>query len=482
MRRVLLLSAFLAGCTVGPDYVRPSIEVPAAFKESKDWKAAEPRDAVARGPWWATFGDAELDALMPQLDVSSQTIAAAEAQVRVAAALADQSRAQWWPTVTGSVSRTHTQSSVTTGSVAGIGTHRATIDTLGFDASWEADLWGRIRRLVESGDASTQASAGDLASARLSAQAALAQNFLQVRALDSQRALLERTVADYEHSLELTRNRYAAGVVSRGDVALADAQLQATRTQVVDLGIQRAQLEHAIAVLLGRPASTFSIAPGTLAATPPPVPDAGVPADLLERRPDVAAAERRVAAANAQIGVARAAYFPVATLGATFGYQSASSSTWLTQPAQFWSLGPALALTLLDGGRRSAVAAQATAAYDEAVANYRNTVLQAFSEVEDNLAALRILETEAAVQDQAVRAAQLSLEVAENQYKAGVIGYLQVVATQAATLQAETTSLQIRARRIAGTVQLVKALGGDWTPPPPPAARDHPPGSGGGGA
>ncbi|MGH8686094.1 MAG: efflux transporter outer membrane subunit [Burkholderiales bacterium] len=464
VKRLLLLAALVSGCTVGPDYVRPTLEVPTAYKESKDWKPAEPRDAAAGGPWWAAFADPELDSLMGHLDVSNQTIAAAEAQVRVAAALADQSRAQWWPTVDATASSTVSQPSTATGPVIGTSSGRHTIDNLGVSASWEADLWGRIRRLVESGDAATQASAGDLANARLSVQATLAVDFYQVRALDTQSQLLASTVAEYERNVTLTRNRYAVGVASRGDVAQAETQLHNTRAQLIDLGIQRAQLEHAIAVLLGRPAATYSVPPGELTATLPPIPATGLPADLLERRPDVAAAERRVAAANAQIGVARAAYFPVATLGAQAGYQAWTTSLWFTQAASYWAVGPALALTLFDGGRRSAVSAQASAEYDQAVAAYRGTVLQAFAEVEDNLAALRILQAEAAAQDEAVRAAQLSVDISLNQYKAGTIAYQQVVVVQAVFLQARTAALTIRMRRIAGTVQLVKALGGDWTP------------------
>jgi len=452
-----------AGCSVGPDYVRPKMDVPAAYREAGDWKPAVPRDAAARGRWWAAFGDPELDALVAQLDVSNQTVAAAEAQVRAAAALAAQSRAGGWPQLTGSVSRTESRPSSTTGPVTGVATSKRILNALPLSASWEADLWGRIRRLVEAGDAATRASAGDLANARLSAQTALAQDYFQLRALDAQKKLLDETAAAYARTLELTKNRYGAGVASRADVVQAQVQLQSARAQVLDLGVQRAQLEHAIAVLLGKPAPGFVLAAGTLAATPPPVPAAGVPADLLERRPDIAAAERRVEAANAQIGVARAAFFPTATLGATYGYQTANPALWFTLPSRFWSVGPALAFTLFDGGRRQAVSDQAEAAYDQTVANYRGTVLQAFAEVEDNLAALRILEAEAAVQDEALKAAQQSLDITLNQYKAGIVTYLQVVVAQTAALQARVAALGIRSRRIAASVLLVKALGGGWS-------------------
>ncbi len=462
MSRMLSLLVLLCGCTVGPDYVRPEVEVPAAYKEAGDWKPAAPSDAAPRGNWWEAFGDPELNSLIAQVDLSNQSIAAAAAQVRVSAALAEQSRSQWWPQAGGSVSRTESMPSSTTGPIAGVATTRRAIVALPLSASWEADLWGRIRRLVESGDATTKASAGDLMSARLSAQAALALDYFQLRALDTQRKLLEETVVAYAKTLDLTKNRYAMGVASRADVAQAEAQLHATRAQALDLGVQRAQLEHALAVLLGKPASGFSLAPGTLAATPPPVPAAGVPADLLERRPDIAAAERRVEAANAQIGVARAAFFPAATLGAAYGYQSATTSQWFTQPSRFWSVGPALAFTLFDGGRRRAASEQAVAAYDQTVAGYRGTVLQAFADVEDNVAALRILESEAAIHAEAVKAAQQSLDITVNQYKAGIVGYLQVVTAQTVALQAQEAALSVQSRHIAASVLLVKALGGDW--------------------
>ena len=400
MKQYLIL-LLLAGCTVGPDYVRPKVETPSAYKETGDWKPAAPRDTEARGKWWAAFGDAQLDGLMAQVDLSNQGIAAAEAQVRVSAAIAEQSRASWWPTLNGSVTRTESKPSSTTGPIVGAATSKRIIDSMPLNASWEADLWGRVRRLVEAGDASTKASASDLMNARLSAQATLAQNYFQLRALDSQKALLEETISAYAKTLELTKNRYTVGVASRADIVQAESQLASTRSQALDLGVQRAQLEHAIAVLLGKPASGFSLAPGALAAAPPAVPATGLPADLLERRPDIAAAERRVEAANAQIGVARAAFFPSATLGATYGYQTATPSLWFNHPSLFWSVGPALALTLFDGGRRAAVSDQAMASYDQTVANYRGTVLQAFADVEDNLAALRILEAEAEIQNEA---------------------------------------------------------------------------------
>jgi NodT family efflux transporter outer membrane factor (OMF) lipoprotein len=464
MKHSVLLVLFLAGCAVGPDYQRPEVEVPAAYKgaSAADWKPAEPRDTAPRGMWWTMYGDPELDALMARVDAANQTIAAAEAQVRISAALADQARAGFWPQVSGTIQRTESQPSSTTGPIVGQTSNRRTIYSLPINFSWEADLWGRIRRLVESGDAATQASASELVNARLLAQATLAQSYFQLRALDSQKQLLDQTADAYGKSLEMTRNRYNAGIISRLDVVQAETQLNSTRAQSLDLGVQRAQLENAIAVLVGTPASGFSLAQGALAGALPQVPPAGLPAELLERRPDVAAAERRVEAANAQIGVAKAAYFPAATLSGTYGWQSAQRALWFTAPSNFWSLGVALALTLFDGGRRAAVSEQAYASYDQTVANYRGTVLQAFTDVEDNLAALRILEQEAAIQDDTVRAAQQALDITLNQYKSGIATYLQVVVTQAALLQAQTTALGVRQRRMAASVLLVKALGGGW--------------------
>jgi NodT family efflux transporter outer membrane factor (OMF) lipoprotein len=353
--------------------------------------------------------------------------------------------------------------------VVGVATTKRTIWSMPLNASWEADLWGKVRRSVEAGEAAAQASAADLENARLSIQSQLAQNYFQLRAVDAQKQLLADTVAAYAKSLELTNTRYKVGVVARVDVAQAEAQLKSTQAQLLDLGVQRAQLEHAIAVLLGQPAGNFSLAAAPLKATPPPVP-AGLPAELLERRPDIAAAERRVAAANAQIGVAKAAWFPSATLSASYGLQTATAAQWFTLPSRFWSIGPALAETIFDGGRRQAAGEQAMAAYDASVANYRQAVLTGFQEVEDNLAALRILEEESLVQAEAVKAAQQSLEYSLNQYKAGIVTYLQVVTAQATALSNQRTAADLLARRVTASVLLVKALGGGWDAAALPAA------------
>src|SRR5439155_1468310 len=332
-------------------------------------------------------------------------------------------------------------------------------------------LWGRIRRTVESNQASAQASAGDLKSAGLSFQAELAQDYFQLRTLDAQKQLLDATVAAFEKSLELTKNRYASGVASQADVVQAETQLKTTQAQAIDVGVQRAQLAHAIGLLIGQPASTFSLPAAPLTATPPPIP-VGVPSALLERRPDIAAAERRVAAANAQIGVAEAAYYPTLTLSASSGFESSSLSQWLTAPSHFWSVGPSISETVFDGGLRRAQTDYARAGYDASVATYRQTVLATFQAVEDNLAALRILEQEAQVQDEAVQKAQQSVTLTTNQYKAGTVSYLNVIITQTTALSNELTAVQIRGRRMTADVLLIEALGGGWHVAALPSAQE----------
>ncbi|MDD5331002.1 MAG: efflux transporter outer membrane subunit [Sulfuricella sp.] len=468
MRRVTTLIVLaipaLAACTVGPDYVRPSVEAPAAYKEAGSWKAAEPADHLARGKWWEIFGDPQLDALEEQVNISNQTVRLAEAQFRQARALAQGARAAYYPTVNGDVSVTRSggAGSARRGGTTAGSSGTATDYNLALDAAWEADVWGRVRRSVESGDANSQASAADLESARLSAQAELAQDYFQLRTTDAQQRLLDATVAAYGKSLALTKNRYAQGVAARADIAQAEAQLKTTQAQAIDLGVQRAQLEHAIALLVGKAPADFSLAPADMAAKFPEIPT-GLPSELLERRPDIAAAERRVAAASAQIGIAKSAFFPSLTLSATGGYQSAALAGWLSAPNRFWSLGPALAQTIFDGGLRRAQTDQAIAAYDASVATYRQTVLGGFLQVEDNLAALRILEREAAMQDEAVRAARQSVTLTVNQYRAGIVSYLNVVTVQAAALANERTAADILGRRLAVGVLLVKAIGGGWS-------------------
>lgn len=454
----LSVAAMLGACSVGPDYVKPDMQAPTSFKEAQGWKNAQPRDEVPRGKWWEIFGDQELNMLVEQVEVSNQSIRAAEAQFRQSQALAQQAKAGLYPTITGSASVTRSRS----GSTAGGGTGSpVTMHSLGLDASWETDIWGKVRRLVESGNASLQASAADLQSAKLSAQATLAQDYFLLRTADTSKKLLDDTVAAYEKSLQLTKNQYAAGVAARGDVVVAETQLKSAQAQAVDVGVQRAQLEHAIAVLIGKAPAEFSIAPVTFNPTLPNVP-VGVPSELLERRPDVASAERNVAAANAKIGVAQAAFYPDLTLTGSAGFQSSSLAKWLTLPSRFWALGPVLAQTLFDGGLRQAQTDQAIAVFDQDVANYRQTALTAFQEVEDNLAALRILEQEAQLQDEAVKAARDSVEITTNQYKSGIVSYINVVNVQTIALTNERTALAILGNRLTAAVLLVKALGGGW--------------------
>jgi len=450
----LTVALALGACSVGPDYVRPAAETASGFKEAQGWKLAQPRDHLPRGQWWTLFGDPGLNELEEQVEVSSQTLRVAEAQFRQARALAQAARAGFFPTLTGAVSTSRAGTGANNG-IANSG------HTFSLDANWEADIWGRIGRTVESGEASLQASAADLQAARLSIQATLAQNYFLLRAADEQKTLLERTVADYQKSLQIVRNQYAAGTATRADIAQAETQLKATQAQAIDIGIQRAQLEHAIALLVGKPPALFALAPGTLNANLPEIPLA-MPSDLLERRPDIAAAERRAAAANAQIGVAQAAYFPALTLNATAGFQSASLANWLSAPSRFWSLGPTLAASLFDGGLRQARSAQALAAYDQSVATYRQTVLGGLQETEDNLVALRLLADEAQVQDEAVRAARESVRLTTNQYQAGTVGYLNVVNVQVIAYNNERTALTILGRRLTAAVLLIKALGGGW--------------------
>lgn len=470
---VLALVLALAGCAVGPDYVRPDIAVPARYKAATndsaggsnlgEWKPAQPADGQPRGHWWERFGDAHLSALAGQVDISNQNVRAAQARFRQAQEALAQTRAARFPTLDGNASTTRGQSASSGDGGAQQATASAIRDThrLLLSASWEVDVWGRIQRSVEAGEASLEASAADLRTARLSAQLLLVQAYLRLRTSDAQRDLFARSVAAYRRALEITRNRFEAGVAGRLDVAQAQAQLKSAQAQWADLGIQRAQHEHAIAALIGKAPADFSIAPRETLPALPEVPP-GLPSALLERRPDIAAAERRVAAANAGIGVAQAAFFPTLTLGASGGYQGSSLSHLLSLPHRFWSLGPALAMSLFDAGARSAARARAVAAYDESVADYRQTVLTGFQEVEDALAALRLLAEEADLQREAVRAAVEALQIADNQYLAGTVSYLNVVAAQAAALSAERSAIDIAGRRLLAAAALIRALGGDW--------------------
>jgi NodT family efflux transporter outer membrane factor (OMF) lipoprotein len=460
----LVLALIVSSCTVGPDYVRPDAPAPAAWKELPPHKLAEPADALPRGAWWTLFGDPVLDDLEQQVAAANQTLRAAEANYRQARAAVGTARAGLYPTVdlSGSGSRARARGSSGGGSAAA---YAATADV-----QWEIDLWGRIRRLVESAEAARAASAADVEATRLSLQAELAADYLQLRIADAARRVLQETVAAFERSLVLTQNRYAAGVAARVDVVQAETQLLNVRASLVDIEATRAQLEHAIAALIGRAPADVTIAVVDAVPTQPTIP-ASVPSALLERRPDIAAAERRVAAANAQVGAATAAIYPTISLGASGGFAGTSLANWFSLPNRFWSLGASLAAPLFDAGLRASQREQAVAAYDATVADYRQTVLDAFRDVEDNLALLRVLQEESRVQAEALRAARLSVDLTTNQYKAGLVAFIEVVTVQAVAFNAERTALELTGRQLVAAVNLVKALGGGYTATEPVATR-----------
>jgi len=420
--------------------------MPAAYKEAGDWQKANPQDALIRGEWWKIFNDPRLDALEEQVNISNQNIVAAEAQYAQAYALVQAARSALFPTLstTSSYTRSHGSSNTKEGK-------SAVSDTLlNADVSWELDLWGKIRRTMEANRASAQASKSDLENIRLSAQAQLAQDYFQLCSLDTQKKILDDTLVIYQKFLTLTKNRYASGVAAESDVLQAQTQLEGTQAQSIDIGVQRSQMEHAIALLIGKPASDFSVPAMALPAAVPVVP-AGLPSEILERRPDIAAAE--------------SAYFPTLTLSASGSYGASDLSRIFSSPNPLWSVGPALAESIFDAGLRQAQTSQAKAVYEQDVANYRQTVLTAFGQVEDNLAALRILEQEAQVQDEAVRDAQKAVELETNQYKAGTVSALDVITTQATALADEKTSTTILGERLNACVLLIQYLGGGWTSP-----------------
>jgi NodT family efflux transporter outer membrane factor (OMF) lipoprotein len=461
----ILCTLLLTACAVGPDYVRPTSvkTMPTAYKELEGWKVAQPGDVIIPNRWWELYNDPILNSLVEQVAISNQTIASAEAQFRQARALVRAARAGYFPSISvgASVTRSYKPGNSDAGNNGG------STDTnfqLPLDATWELDLWGRIRRGVEASQANSQASATDLAAVTLSTQAELVSDYFQLRVLDAQKQLLDTTTTVYRKSLELNNKRYAAGVTAKLDVLQAETQLKNAETQTIDLGVQRAQLEHAIALLIGRPPAAFSLQSTSSATVIPPIPTTGLPSELLERRPDIASSERRMAAANAQIGIAKAAYFPTISLSATAGLSASSLAPWFAWPSRFWSIGPAMAATLFDGGLRKAMSDQAWAAYDATVAAYRETVLTAFQEVEDNLAALRILEEEAQIQNQTIQAAQKVVSITMNQYLTGTVAYLNVIVAQSTALANERTALGILGRRLTASVLLVKALGGGWVP------------------
>src|SRR5882757_7273600 len=461
----LLLIGALTACSFAPVYRTPdSVPATDTYKESGDWKAAEPVDNQNRGAWWTLFQDPQLDALEAKVGDANQDLKAAFARLQQARAATRIARADLFPALRAGASATRSKTSVNSPTyVPGRNPNYNNFD-LEADLSYEFDVWGRVRNAVTSAKAGRQASAADLAALDLSIHAELATDYFALRAEDTQQVLLDKTVEDYALSLKLTQNLYQGGGAAIADVAQAQAQLETARTQAADIRLQRAQSEHALAVLLGENPSAFRVEPNPLplALTPPPI-DTGLPSSLMERRPDVAAAERRVAAANAQIGVARAAYFPVFSLAAAAGFDSTRSSNWVTAPSRLWSLGPAAGvLTLIDAGRHRAQSAQAKAIYDEQVAGYRSTVLIAYQEVEDNLAALRQLQQESVSEAAAVTATAKALEQAQYRYKAGLVTYLEVATTENALLQAQLSNVSIQTRRMNASVLLVKALGGGW--------------------
>jgi NodT family efflux transporter outer membrane factor (OMF) lipoprotein len=448
-----MLAAGLAACTVGPDYQRPTAPTPAAYKEVAGWKLAEPQQAGSNQAWWSIYNDAELDALERQIDISNQNLKAAEAAYRQATALVNQARAGFFPTATFNTGLQYGQQG---------GNPKTTLYQFSGGASWEPDIWGKIRRTVESSEANAQASAADLAAARLSAQSELATDYFQLRVEDGLKRLLDATVIAFARSEQITQNRYDAGTAAKSDVASAEAQLESTRAQAINVGVLRSQLEHAIAVLIGKPPGDFAIAPAAGVVAAIPVVPPGVPSTLLERRPDIASAERLVAAANAQIGVAISAYFPDITLTASIGYAATALAMLVSPATEVWAVGPQLAETLFDAGLRNAQVAQARAAYDQQVAVYRQTVLTAFQQVEDQLAALRILEQEASVQDAAVKAAEEAEQLILNEYEAGIVDYTAVITAQTNALGNEQAALAILQNRITASVALIAALGGGW--------------------
>jgi NodT family efflux transporter outer membrane factor (OMF) lipoprotein len=485
---VMTLPLFLTACSVGPDYVTPTAPMPVntTYKGMNDWKPANPKDDMIRGKWWEIYHDPQLNALEDQVNISNQNVVEAEAQFREAAATVKVARSAFFPTITANPSYNLSQSSQNTsgggsrssgdvvasssgtgsgvvvgGSSQHAGATTVTLYDLPVEASYMVDIWGSVRRNVEAQSASAQASFANLENMRLSYQATLAQDYFSLHGLDAEEALLQTTVTSYQQYLELTKNRYNSGIASQGDIAQAQTQLDTTKAQLVDLGVQRAVYEDAIATLIGKPAPDFALKKASLAATPPAIP-VGLPSTLLERRPDIAQAEREVASANASIGVAVAAYYPQLSLTASGGLESIKLSDLLTGPSFLWSVGPALAQTLFDAGKTHGEVQEAQANHDATVANYREVVLTAFQQVQDDLTGLHILKNEAAAQDEAVKAAQQSLDISSNEYKAGTVDYLTVITAQATALGDEISAVNIRTRRMTTSVLLVEALGGGW--------------------
>jgi NodT family efflux transporter outer membrane factor (OMF) lipoprotein len=468
---LVAISLLLSGCTVGPNYHRPAAATAPAFKESAvvpppdlpagGWKQVSPNDSAIRANWWEVYQDPQLDKLEQQVAVSNQTLKASYEQYMQARAAIQFYRSQYFPTVQVDPSAARERLSQNRPLYNPSTKANYTDLVLQGQVSWEPDLWGSIRRQVESQRATTQATAADLANVDLSLRSELATDYFELRGLDTQERLLDNTVQQYEAYLALTKARFAGGVATDSDVALAQTQLDQTRAQAIDVGVARAQFEHAIATLIGTPASSFSLSFAPLDLLLPQVP-VGVPSQLLERRPDVAAAERLANAANAQIGIAIAAYYPTINIAGAGGFESQTAGTLIQGPSSLWSLGGSAVELLFDAGRRHALTEEARASYEVNVANYRQTVLQAFQEVEDNLSGLRILNSESVAQRQAVADATRSLSISTNRYKGGVTTYLEVITAQTIQLTNERTAADINTREFAASVQLIKALGGGW--------------------
>ena len=446
-----LASVVLSGCVLGPDYQRPDNSVPLEFRHTPGWKVAQPSELSSSVSWWSLYQDANLADLLKQLEASNQNLRAAEAAWREARALVGGSRSALYPQATGQVGTSRTGNDQ--------GVNKSNEVALGL--SWQLDMWGQVRRQVEASEASAQASAAEWAGVRLSQQAELVQNYLQLRVIDENMRLLDATVKAYQRSLQLTENRYKAGVVTRADVSQALTQLKNTQAQRLDLDWQRARYEHAIAVLVGSTPNAVQVARVETLPQLPVLP-MDVPSALLERRPDIAAAERQVMAANAEIGVAETAYFPDLTLSATGGYRGSNLADWISMPNRFWSIGPQFAMTLFDAGLRRSKVEQAEARYDQQVARYRQTTLQAIGEVEDALVQLNVLAEEIVVQREALAASQDTLRLTENQYQAGMVDYLAVTSAQTIALNSERTLLNLLGTQLTASVQLISALGGGW--------------------
>lgn len=461
------MAVLLASCTVGPKYTKPSVPVapayseqpPASFKEANGWQTAQPSDAVLRGKWWEVFGDEQLNALEEQVGQANQTLKVAEANFRQSRAQIKIQHAALYPTV--GVQPSITSNRISSNNPTGAQGFQYGLFDLPVSASWDADFWGRIRRTIANAREQSQASAADLANTKLQLQSDLAVDYFEAHALDAEKQLLDQNVEAYQKAFQLTENRFEGGVSAKAEVEQARTQLDQTQAQDIDVDAARLQYDHAIAVLIGKDPEEFKLAFDPLKRTPPAVP-VGLPSQLLQRRPDIAAAERQVAAANEQIGIAKAAFWPDLVITATGGLQSGSIINWFTFPSRFWTIGPQLAQTIFDAGQRRAQVEISQANYEATAANYRQTALTAFQEVEDNLSTLRVLEHESAVQHEATVAAERSVELSMNRYKGGLITYLDVITAQTIALTNERTEVDLLRRRMDASVSLIKALGGGW--------------------